>query len=152
MIALQGDGIRFDGFSCYRIADVRNLTHDPHSAFTEAAMKKLNEPIPRKPEMSVAGIEELLLSSGRKFPLITIHREGVRPDACWIGKVESSADGILFLWEIGPDAKWDRKLSSHKLSEITAVEFGGEYETALFAVGGDVPVIALTNKRKITAR
>lgn len=115
-------------------------------------MKKLDEPMPRKPKVSVAGIEELLLSAGKTFPLITIHREGTRPEACWIGKVKSIADGNLFLWEIGPDARWDRKPGCHKLSEITAVEFGGEYEAALFAVGGDVPFVTSTNKRKIAAR
>ena len=115
-------------------------------------MKKLKEPIPRKPKVSVARIEELLQSASRAFPLITIHREEIRPDACWIGKVESIADENLFFCEIGPDAKWDHKLGNHKLNEITAVEFGGEYETALFAVGGDPPFTTSTKKRKISPR
>ena len=140
LMALQGDGVRFDGFSCFRIADIRNLRSDPYAAFAEAAMKKLKEPRPKKPKVSVASTEELLLSASRSFPLITIHREKTRPDACWIGRLQEITHRQICLWEIGPDAKWDRKPTFYGLNEITAVEFGGEYEQALFLVGGNPPV------------
>jgi hypothetical protein len=137
LLALQSDQMRFDGFSCFRVADVRNLSRDPYAAFEEAAFKKLREPIPKKPRVSVASIEELLLSAKRLFPLLTIHREKVDPDVCWIGKVEGMRQRQVALLEIGPDAKWDRKPNSYKMSEITSVEFGGEYERALHLVGGN---------------
>src|SRR5258708_8747676 len=56
LIALQSDQMRFDGFSCFRVADVKNLSRDPYAAFAEAAFKKLREPSPRKPRVSVASI------------------------------------------------------------------------------------------------
>lgn len=139
LLALQSDQMRFDGFSCFRIADVKNLSRDPYAAFAEAAFKKLREPRPKKPRVSVASVEELLLSANSLFPLVTIHREKVDPDVCWIGKVEGIRQGQVALLEIGPDAKWDRKSTSYKMSEITAVEFGGEYEIALHLVGGKPP-------------
>jgi hypothetical protein len=70
------------------------------------------------------------------FPLLTIHRERVDPDVCWIGKIEDIRQGQVSLLEINPDAKWDRKPTSYSLSEITTIEFGGEYERALHLVGG----------------
>jgi hypothetical protein len=139
LLALQSDQMRFDGFSCFRVTDVRNLRPDPYSAFEEAAFKKLREPMPKKPRVSIATIEELLLSANRFFPLLTVHREKVDPDVCWIGKIDGIRQGQVSLLEIGPDAKWDRKPTSYKTSEITCVEFGGEYERALHLVGGNPP-------------
>lgn len=139
VMAVASDQIRFDGFSCFRIMDVRDLRPDPYGAFSEAALRKLRVPMPKKPRVSVATVEELLIGANRQFPLVTIHREKVRPDVCWIGKVQQIHDGHVWLLEIGPDAKWDKKPVAHKLSEITQVEFGGEYERALHLVGGEPP-------------
>ena len=75
LLALVNDRIRFDGFECFRVGDVRDLTPDPYGAFAEAALEKRRERKPKTPRVSVASIEELLLSAGRAFPLVTIHRE-----------------------------------------------------------------------------
>jgi hypothetical protein len=139
LLASQGDEIRFDGFSCFRVGDVNGLRPDPYAAFTEAALKKLREPIPKKPNVSVSSIEELLLSANRAFPLLTIHRETADPGVCWIGKIKEVRLGQVSLLEIGPDAKWDRKPTAYRMNEITSVEFGGEYERALHLVGGNPP-------------
>ena len=130
------DEVRLDGFGCFCIGDVRNLRSDPYAAFVDAALKKFGERRPKKPKVSVASIEQLLLSANKSFPLVTIHREKVHPESCWIGRVMKIERGRVMLMEIGPDAKWDEKPSVYKLSEITCVEFGGHYENALHLVGG----------------
>jgi hypothetical protein len=61
----------------------------------------------------------------------------VDPDVCWIGRVLGVDRNRVSLLEIGPDAKWDEKPTEFTLSEITRVNFGGEYEDALHLVGGD---------------
>jgi hypothetical protein len=136
LLASVGDEVRFDGFSCYRIADVKNLKRDPYAGFAEAALKKFGERVPKKPRVSVASTEELLRSAADGFPLVTIYRERVRPDVCWIGKLVEIDSDRFSLLEIGPDAKWDRKPTSYKLRDLTVIEFGGAYETALHLVGG----------------
>jgi hypothetical protein len=78
-----------------------------------------------------------LLSAGRAFPLVTIHREQVDPDVCWIGRVQGLDRGRVSLLEIGPDAQWDDFPEEYRVKEITRVNFGGEYEGALHLVGGD---------------
>jgi hypothetical protein len=45
------------------------------------------------------------------------------------------------LLEIGPDAKWEDKPKEYRVTEITRVNFGGDYENALHLVGG-VPGVA----------
>jgi hypothetical protein len=140
LLALVSDRIRFDGFECFRCGDVKNLRPDPYAAFVETALKKRSERRPKKPRVSVGSIEELLLSAGRAFPLVTIHREQVDPNVCWIGRVQGLDRGRLSLLEIGPDAKWKDSPEEYRVAEITRVSFGGEYENALHLVGGD-PVV-----------
>jgi len=137
LLALVGESIRFDGFQCLRLSDVREL-RIPHSeaAFFEAALKKRGERFPKRPLIRVASVEQLLLSASRLFPLVTIHREKVAPDVCHIGRVVGIEAGKVSLLEITPDATWDTEATPYRLREITRVDFGGQYEDALPVVGG----------------
>ena len=137
LLALLGDGIRFNGFQCFRLCDVRELqVPHPYGTFAEAALKKRCERVPKKSRVSVANVEELLLSASRAFPLVTIHREKVDPGVCEIGRVSQVKDGLLSLLEINPDASWDANAKQYRVRDITRVDFGGEYEDALQLVGG----------------
>lgn len=140
LLALVGDGIRFNGFQCFRLSDVRKLqVPHPNAAFVEAALKKRGERFPKKPRVSVASIEELLLSVNRTFPLVTIHREKAYPDVCEIGRITQVADGRVSILEIKPDASWESKSYQYRVRDITRVDFGGDYEDALNLVGGGPP-------------
>jgi hypothetical protein len=90
LLALVSDVYGFNGFECFRINDVRDLRPDPYALFAEAALKKRGERRPKKLRVSVANIEDLLLSAGKAFPLVTIHREQVDPEVCWIGRAHLS--------------------------------------------------------------
>jgi hypothetical protein len=137
LVAVVGDRISFDGFECFRIGDVREFRPDPYAAFAESALKKRGERLPKKPHVRIAKIEELLLSAGRNFPLVTIHREQVDPDVCWIGRILSVERGHVSLLGITPAAVWENTPEFFRLSEITRVTFGADYEAALHLVGGD---------------
>jgi hypothetical protein len=142
LLALVNNGIRFDGFECSRYSDVRSFRLDPYPAFVEAALRKRGERRPKKPRVSLASVEELLVSASKAFPLVAVEREGVNPDVCWIGRVLGVDHGRVSLLEIGPDAKWDAAPEEYRISEITRVSFGADYEDALHLVGGDPPVLA----------
>ena len=137
LLALVSDRIWFDGFECFRVGDVRRLRPDPHARFAESALRKRRDRLPPKPRVSVRSIEELLVSASRLFPLVTVHREAVDPDVCWIGRILGVERSRVSLLEITPDATWEEKPKSFRLSEITRVNFGGDYESALHLVGGD---------------
>jgi hypothetical protein len=137
LLALVSDRLWFDGFECFRIADVSKIRPDPYAAFAEAALKKRGERVPKKPRLRLDDIENLLLSASRAFPLVTIHQEKVDPDVCWIGRVKGVQRGQVSLLEINPDASWDAEPNDYRVSEITRVNFGGDYENALHLVGGD---------------
>jgi hypothetical protein len=147
LVALVGDGIRFNGFQCFRLSDVRKLqVPSKYSAFAEAALKKRGERFPKKPPVVVSSLRKLLLMANRAFPLVTIHREQVDADVCHIGRVIDLNKGRLSLLEIGPDALWDDEPETYRLGEITRVDFGGDYEEALHLVGG-VPTAHKARRR-----
>jgi len=136
LLALVSDGLRPNGFQCYRSSDVRKLqVPDKFARFHEAVLKKRGIRFPRKPRVDVKSLAKLLLSANRAFPLVTIHRENADGSACWIGRVVDLSNGRLTLLEIGPDASWDDRLNSYRLSEITRIDFGGDYENALYLIG-----------------
>ncbi len=137
LLALVSDRIWLDGFECFRVADISNVVVDPFAEFAEKALQKRGERVPRKPRVSVRRVDELLVTAGRAFPLITIHRDEVDPDVCWIGRVLGVKRGLVSLLQIDPAANWDRLPEEYRLSEITRVNFGGDYEGALHLVGGD---------------
>jgi hypothetical protein len=138
LIALVSDGIRPNGFQSYRLSDIRKLqVPDKYARFHEAVLKKRGVRFPKKPRVDVSSLAKLLLTANRAFPLVTIHREKVDASACWIGRVVDLRKGRVTLLEIGPDASWDDRLESYRLSEITRVDFGGDYEDALQLIGRD---------------
>ncbi len=137
LVSLVSDGIRFNGFSCFRLSDVRRLEIPAkYSRFLETALKKRGEHLAKKPRVFLSSLPKLLSSANRAFPLVMIHREKSDPDVCHIGRVVELNNESVGLLEIGPDADWDEKPETYRLSEITRVDFGGDYEEALHLVGG----------------
>lgn len=137
LLAAVNDGVRFDGFRCYRIADIRALMPDPAAAFAEAALRMRGERLPKKPRVDLRSLDKLLPSASRAFPLVTVHRNQAEPDLCHIGVVKRIHRGRLHLLEIDPNAAWEKEPCVYRLSEITRVGFGGGYEDALHLVGGE---------------
>jgi hypothetical protein len=137
LLALVSDRIWLDGFECFRVSDIKGVKPDPYASFAEKALKKRRDERPKRPLVSVASIQELLLSASKAFPLLTIHREQIDPDVCSIGQVLTVSKDRVSLLEISPDATWERKPSEYRLSEITRVNFDGDYEKALHLVGGN---------------
>jgi hypothetical protein len=137
LLALVSDRIWFDGFECFRLSDIRKLRPDPYARFHESALKKRGQRMPKNPGIRLNNIDELLRSAGRAFSVVTIHREIVNPDSCWIGRTVRVANGRVSLLEVNPDASWDKKPTEYRSTEITRVNFGGDYEDALSLVGGE---------------
>lgn len=138
LLGLVSDRLWLDGFECFRTDEVDELVDDPYADFTQAALAARGE---ARPELTLrlTNIAALLLSAAERFALVTIHKERDQPDACYVGKVISVEGGIVWMLEIGPDARWDAAPSAHKLAEITRVNFGGDYEDALALIGGPPP-------------
>jgi len=137
LLLLVSDRIWFDGFECFRIVDVSKFRPCQNVVFVEAALKKRKVRKPKKPKINVKGIEEILKSAAKLFPLLAIHQEKIDPEVCFIGRVADVKNGKIPLLEIGTDAKWEITPILYKLNNITRVSFGGDYEGALALVGGE---------------
>jgi len=137
-LELIDDSIRFDGFNCFRYADVTSCgIPAPNADFVTKALKAqgLCRQEAIVPDLST--LTSLLSSASVDFPLSTIHVEDSEPpDICFIGKVESLKDDRLELKLVTPNAKWEEDTKHIALSDITRVDFGGAYEKALFLVAG----------------
>jgi hypothetical protein len=137
LLAVFGDGLRFNGFSCLRYRDVRHLeVPDKHVAFIEAALRKRGVQVLKGPNLDITSIESILVTANCAFPLITIFRERINPDICHIGRVVGLEKGRVSLLEIDCDASWDDEPEIYATKDITRIDFGGDYEDALHLVGG----------------
>jgi hypothetical protein len=136
LLCLISDRLWFDGFECFRITDVLSIQADPYLGFAEKALKKRGERRPRKPKVDLQSVESILLSANKVFPLLTVHMEKSDPDVCYIGQVCEVAKGKVSLLGIDPHAKWDHEPDEFRISKITRISFGGDYENALHLVGG----------------
>ncbi len=137
LLAIVSDEIRYNGFACIRLQDVRKLEAlDPKAKFPIEALKKRGLRTPKKPKVDLSDMGKLLQTAGQAFPAVVIYRERIAPDKCHIGRiVEVSKRRVSFV-SLNPDATWDEEPSEVQLREITQVGFGGDYEDALVLVAG----------------
>jgi len=138
LLGLIGEDMRFNGFQCLLVSDLRRINvPDPHEDFIVAALRKRRENIDGKPSIDLSTLPALLKSANTLYPLVTIHRERVKPHVCEIGRVLEVSENSVLLRTITPGAVWEEKPCKIRLSDITRVEFGGGYEEALHLVGGN---------------
>jgi hypothetical protein len=137
LLLLVSDRIWFDGFECFRVADMRSVKADAHAAFVKAALRKRKARRPRKPPVSVRSVPGMVQSAGRAFPLVAVHREEIDASVCWIGRVLKVRGGRVLLLEVDPAAKWRDRPTEFRLAELTRLNFGGDYEGALHLVAGE---------------
>lgn len=136
MLAEVSDHVRFNGFGCYRLADIRNLRPAAYSEFMEAALEKLGEIQPETPAVALNSVGDILATAGRLFPMVTVHAD---KNVSHIGAIVRVDGGVVWMQDIGPDAVWDVRPSVRPLDSVTRIDFGGAYETALALVGGPAP-------------
>ena len=142
MLADVSDHIRFNGFACYRLADIKNLRPAPYAEFVETALEKLGETQPETPAVSLDSVGDILTTAGALFPMVTVFAEADRPQICNIGAIVRLDGGVVWMRDIGPDAAWEAQLTARRLDDVTRIDFGGAYETALALVGGPAPTPA----------
>jgi hypothetical protein len=118
--------IRNDNVRRYRILD------EPNSFISRALKLKRIKPQPN-PGVSIESMPEILSSANDAFPLITIHREKISDEVCYIGRLDKMTEKTFTLYEIDPNAEWEG-IHRYRIRDITRVDFGGGYEEALALV------------------
>jgi hypothetical protein len=125
------DSFRLVGYTVIRDRDITKYRSLGRSGAWQARALKRLKVKPKVPSaISVRSFFELFVTISRKYPLVTIHRESVLPDVCWIGPVvEVTADRVT-IYELDSNCEWV-KCRAFAFREITRVDFDGPYEHAL---------------------
>jgi len=146
LVLVLSEGIRYGGFQAFRVRDISEVELPaPYAAFYRRALRARGLRRPRTPRLDLSGTAELILSAGRCFPLVTIHKEKADPEVCHIGRPVLCSSASVALMEITPHGVWDEAPTVHRLAEITRVDVGGAYEEALALAALPTPV---TSNRK----
>jgi hypothetical protein len=130
---LNDDTVTLNGYTAIRIEDIKRYrVTEVDEVRNQALSIRRVRPKPQ-PLVKVDTIRTLLTTIDHSFPLLTIHTERIERAGCHVGKLETVTTRSLRLQEITPEAEWD-EVEKYPLSEITKIDFGGGYETALYEV------------------
>lgn len=134
---LETSTYTLNGYSVIRNDDVSlYAVYDRPDYYFDSKVLRLKgiKPEPQ-PAISVANLSELLTSIDKLYPLLTIHREVINSDICFVGCVAGINSKTFTLHEISSCAEWEGE-HRYRFADITKVDFGGGYEEALALVAG----------------
>ena len=126
------DRIDLDGYDILRVRDVAKVEDSPKKLFYEAVLRKRRQK-PTRTTVNLDTTDSLLLSSSRTWPLIVIHREARDPDVCEVGSVIEAGSRQYVLRPIDTSGVFEPP-ETYRTSDVTRVQFGGGYESALALV------------------
>jgi hypothetical protein len=92
----------------------------------------------RLTQISIVSFAELIRSARERFPLLTIHREKVTADVCFIGYPVEFTERTFTLENLNCNAEWDGR-RRFRFNDVTRVDFGGGYEQMLAATAPPRP-------------
>lgn len=124
---------RFDGMACMRYSDVTDVAPEDHAAYLERALEARGAVRAAQAPVDLGSLQSIIESSAKAFPVITLHvpSEEIRYE-CFIGKVIALNPETVDFCHITRDGHWEDFLREIPLTEIMRVDFGGDYEEALF--------------------
>lgn len=135
------DCFRLNGYTAIRTADVRNYrVFGERSAYPFKAIQHNKVKPEPTPEISLVTLPDLLTSVCNAYPLVTIHRELIFPDECFIGRLAAMTPKTFTLYLLNPEAKWVGTMR-FRFSDVTRVDFGGGYEASLMLCASESPKI-----------
>jgi hypothetical protein len=124
---------QLNGWAVLRNSDIRRYRAIPEGDFLARAihLQKIRPAIPKG--LAIGSLREAAESAGAKFPLLTVYRERIKKDVCYVGKFERASQRALTMREISPQAEWEDE-ETFELRDITKLEFDGTYERLLYAL------------------
>jgi len=127
---LEWNTFTLNGYIVIREQDIKRQRVFDKKDHWQNKAAKINKLKPIHPDVSVSSLEEAIKSASKTFPVITIERELVADDVCWIGTPTGFTEKTVTVQDLNTQAEWKGK-SKFDLKDITRLAFGGGYETAL---------------------
>lgn len=131
--------VGLNGWSIVRLDTVREVERQATDAFLPRALALFGE-APEPIDVDLSSCRSIIRSLATTFPLLSVFTESIDPSVCAIGRPLRTGNQRLRLLDIGPDAEWHDEPRSLRYDDITRIDVGGRYETALHALGGYPPV------------
>lgn len=128
---LETDTFRLNGYTVVRKEDISGYRVFSKAEHWQVRAVRHFRLRPMPPAgISVTSLSELLKSVAEHYPLITLHLERTKPDACFIGPLVSMTERTFTIEDLNSCGEWSgpRRM---KFSDVTRVDFGGGYEAAL---------------------
>jgi hypothetical protein len=124
---------RFDGMACMRYADLTSVDPELHTGCLERALEARGAVRATQAPVDLGSLQSIIESSAKAFPIITLHvpSDEIRYE-CFIGKVIAMNRETVDFCHITRDGQWENFLREIPFAEIMRVDFGGDYEEALF--------------------
>ena len=135
LLQVLSDRVDLDGYTAIRKADVSERSREfarRDFCLKALALKRLRPVAPK--HLDLSSVPSFLKSVDRNYPLFAIHRERVASDQCEIGRLRLSSGSTYALRWITPEATWADDEEVYRYSDVTRVDFDGEYENTLALV------------------
>lgn len=131
--------VGLNGWSAIRLDTIRDVERQRAEAFITRALAWAGEG-PEAVDLDTSSVDQLVRSAATRFPLITIYTEATDLSVCAIGRPQRIDCRQLTFLDISSAAVWATQTRALHLDEVTRIDVGARYETALHHLGGYPPV------------
>ena len=130
-----------DGYVALPLKDLRGVwRYKKYSDYPLRVLRHFGIDKPISPEgLDPATAQSIIGSAMNLFGVLGIQEERTDPECAWYGLPLHFGDNKIRLLNINSIGVWEDGFTSHRISDITWIEFGTRYAEALAAIGGAPP-------------
>lgn len=132
-----------DGWCLVRTRDVRRLQPDRAGDAVERFLRgrgqwPLSGP---EPALRLGSTKDLVRDAAATGLAASLHVEREDPDICFVGRIVGTKRRRVSLAEVSPQGEWQEGVSRWRFREITRLDLGARYETAVLEAAGPPPAV-----------
>ena len=129
------DCYSLDGYRVFRRKDITELADSfrRRDLIQQALQIKRQLPIAPR-DVDLMSMRSLMQTAQVAYGVLVISREEVEPDEVEVGVIRMNSNDTYVLRWLSIDAEWDNDERPFRFSDVTMLEFAGEYEQTLLQV------------------
>jgi len=133
LVAVISDDVLPSGFSVLRLEDITLVRWGRGKLKAwQAALAPLMDDFVWRPQVDLTDWESVITSAARAACIVTLFRENLDSDMCYIGRNLQIESGVVRAEEISTEGALDGHFAL-LVRDLTRVDYGGSYEKALLA-------------------
>jgi len=136
LVAVVSDDVLPNGFSILRLDDISLVRWGTGKLKAwQTALATVMGDFVWQPQVDLADWESVITSAARAASTVTLFRENLDSDRCYIGRNPQVDSGVVRAEEVSTEGALDGHFAL-LLQDLTRVDYGGSYERALLRVLG----------------